>query len=74
MLRPLRDVRKARQKPAHSLDDTAFDHGVINAQRDTLRDVAKSLETIRYFSQSHPAVRAAGWQPPGYLERDWLWL
>ncbi|WP_311211036.1 MULTISPECIES: hypothetical protein [unclassified Aeromicrobium] len=73
VLDPLRQVRKERQVPAHKLADTVADGNVVNRQRDLLRDVAFSLDAIRLFAQTHPAVRSAAWEPPPYLN-NWQWL
>jgi len=73
ILEPLRRVRAERQAPAHKIEDTVTDRNVVNRQRDLLRDIASSLDAIRFFVQTHPAVRAYGWAPPDYLDR-WRWL
>lgn len=70
VLKPLRQVRKERQAPAHKIADTVTDGNVVNKQRDLLRDIAYSLDAIRAFVQSHPAVRSAAWEPPKYLACD----
>lgn len=73
VLEPLRQVRKERQAPAHKIADTVTDANVVNRQRDLLRDIAYSLDAIRAFVQTHPAVSSAGWEPPKYLG-NWQWL
>jgi hypothetical protein len=73
VLEPLRQVRKERQAPAHKIADTVTDGNVVNRQRDLLRDIAFSLDAIRAFVQTHPAVRSAGWKLPKYLD-NWRWL
>lgn len=73
VLEPLRQVRKERQAPAHKIADTVTDGNVVNRQRDLLRDIAYSLDAVRAFVQTHPAVRSAGWKPPRYLN-SWQWL
>lgn len=73
VLQPLREVRKERQSPAHRIEDTTSDAGIVNRQRDRLRDIADSLHGIRVFVQTHPKVRAAGWEPPDFID-NWRLL
>lgn len=73
VLQPLREVRKERQSPAHRIEDTTSDAGIVNRQRDLLRDIADSLHGIRVFVQTHPKVRAADWEPPDFID-NWRLL
>lgn len=47
---------------------------MVNAQRDLLRGISESLDTIRVFLQSHPKVQESEWLPPAQLEGDWFRL
>ncbi|MCW2814888.1 MAG: hypothetical protein JWN84_2343 [Nocardioides sp.] len=73
VLEPLREVRKARQAPAHKISDTASDSNVVNRQRDLVRHIADALHGVRVFVQTHPKVRAADWKPPDCID-NWRWL
>ena len=73
VLQPLRDVRKQRQKPAHSSADPMTDRSVFKRQRVLAAEVTGSLEALRVFASRHPKVKAAGWEAPDYLD-DWLTL
>lgn len=73
VLKPLRDVRKQRQRPAHSAVDPLTDRSVFHRQRVVLGAVAGSLEALRVFLSRHPKVRAASWKAEDYLD-DWLTL
>ena len=55
ILKPLRDVREARQKPAHSLRKNITDKTFINKQIALLEQVTRSLRSLQAFLQSHPA-------------------
>lgn len=70
--RPLRDVRKQRQKPAHATAEPLTDRTVFEKQRKLLADIAVSLQATRRLLQRHPKVRAAGWEP-SHLD-DWWTL
>ncbi|WP_410669443.1 hypothetical protein [Amycolatopsis sp. cmx-4-68] len=60
-LKPLREVRQARQKPAHSLRKNITDQTFVHKQIDLLRQVGNSLQSLREFWQSHPDNE--DWQP-----------
>lgn len=61
-LKPLRDVRDARQKPAHVLRTNVTDRTFIRKQRDLMHDVDEVLMNIRQWLSSHPQNR--GWKEP----------
>lgn len=68
-LKPLRDVRTARQKPAHALRTNVTDHNFIRKQRDLLHDVDEVLINIRQWLSSHPRNR--GWEEPWRDAKDY---
>ena len=59
-LKPLREVRTARQKPAHALRTNITDKTFVHRQIDLLRDVNEVLLNIRQWLSSHPKNR--GWE------------
>lgn len=73
VFQPLRDVRKQRQKPAHDNSDHVTDTTIYGKQRQTLNDVADSLDAIRHHLSTHPKAKQAGWAAEEYLD-DWLVL
>lgn len=73
VMKPLRDVRRLRQVPAHAIAEPVTDSGVFARQRELLRDVAGSLGALRWFMSRHPKVVAAGWEP-GEADSPWLTL
>jgi hypothetical protein len=62
VLRPLRAVRSARQKPAHALRKNVTDKTFVHRQVDLLHDVNESLLAMRYWLASHPKNRES-WKP-----------
>lgn len=57
VMKPLREVRTARQKPAHALRTNVTDRTFIRKQRDLLHDVNEVLINIRQWLSSHPRNR-----------------
>ena len=73
VLKPLRDVRSARSKPAHALRKNISDVNLVRRQAELLREVTASVEALRRFWQEHPRNR--DWEPSDELataERLWL--
>jgi len=68
VLAPLREVRRARQRPAHALRTNVTDRTFVHRQVDLLERVNESLELLRRFWQTHPANR--DWKEPDYAARD----
>jgi hypothetical protein len=61
VLKPLRDVRQARQRPAHALRTNVTDKTFVHKQIALLEQVVGSLLTLRGFWQAHPKNNA--WEP-----------
>ena len=68
-LKPLRQVRAARQKPAHAQRTNLTDRTFILKQRDLLHDVDEVLINIRRWLSSHPQNR--GWEEPWPGAKDY---
>jgi hypothetical protein len=54
VLKPLKEVRKERQKPAHALVVAATDATITAQQRDLLNNIAGALHLLRQLLQQHP--------------------
>ncbi len=54
-LKPLKDIRKARQRPAHALNKNITDRTFIRRQITLLHDVNETLVSIRKWLATHPA-------------------
>ncbi len=57
LFRTLRRVRKLRQKPAHAVDEDAFDQRYFREQRLLVMDSYNAVRTIRLALANHPSVR-----------------
>ncbi|WP_433194347.1 hypothetical protein ACQP1G_37160 [Nocardia sp. CA-107356] len=68
VLKPLRDVRQARQRPAHAIGGNITDVTFIHKQASLLEQVTLSLENFRRFWQSHPLN--SDWEEPEYAKID----
>ncbi len=73
VLKSLRDVRAARQKPAHAIRKNITDADFIRRQAELLRDVEASVRELRWLWQSHPKNQS--WIEPSHMKdakRYWL--
>lgn len=61
-LAPLREVRKARQAPAHKLRRNITDRTFVRRQLNLLADINQTLVGVRDWLSTHPANR--GWTHP----------
>lgn len=68
VLRPFREVRRLRQKPAHTLTTNVTKHTFVHHQASLLQEVTNSLEQLRRFWQTHPANKS--WQEPEFAAID----
>lgn len=64
VMRPLREVRSARQRPAHSLRTNITDKTFVHRQVALLEDVNGTLTGLRDWLSSHP--RNVGWTASGW--------
>ncbi len=67
-----RDVRKARNRPAHNAENNEFDQKYIIAQRDLLSKAHNAVACLRIILQQHP--EATNYKPPEYLDNLEVWL
>jgi hypothetical protein len=66
IVRPLKQVRRERQKPAHELTVAKTDATITAQQRDVLGEIGGALHLLRQVLQHHPAAR--GWVAPEHLD------
>lgn len=57
IMKPLKKVRKERQKPAHKVIDDKYDPSLIQIQKDIMEGCYLSLRSIRKNIQTHPKAR-----------------
>lgn len=65
IMKPLFEVRAARQKPAHTLRVNTKDNQLTRKQVQLMEDINYSLECLRRFWQKHPLTKS--WEEPDYL-------
>ena len=58
LLSGFKKVRKLRQKPAHKLEDNAFDQSLFREQRELVIAAYQAVRTIRLMLVNHPACRS----------------
>lgn len=68
VLKPFKDVRKLRQKPAHAQEANVVDNALLHKQVSVLQEVTKALYALRAFWQSHRTNRE--WTEPSYVAKD----
>jgi hypothetical protein len=68
IIRPLRDVRRLRQTPAHAHTADEFSDSFYKLRRDMLWRVFNSLSNIRGALKSHPKARSV--EVPDWLDND----
>jgi hypothetical protein len=56
MLATFREVRKLRQRPAHTTDDNVFDLTYYEQQRELMERAYRAILTLRLVITSHPAL------------------
>ena len=57
IIKPLRNIRKIRQKPAHELTSNKYDINLYKEQNDLMHDTYTAIRAIRLFFNNHPLVR-----------------
>lgn len=68
ILEPMRQVRRARARPAHALRENVNDRTFVRRQVELMQRVNLSLEKLRSFWQTHPANQ--DWEAPEYVADD----
>jgi hypothetical protein len=71
LMNGLREVRKLRQKPAHTLREDEFDQAYIHQQRDLMKKAYLSVRTLRLVFANHPASRTI--EVPEWLFKGDVW-
>lgn len=66
-LAPMREIRSARQIPAHALRRNVTDVTLIHRQVDLMERVNMMIRGLRHFWQTHPANSA--WEEPDHIRR-----
>lgn len=57
IIKPLKNIRKIRQKPAHELTSNKYDIALYKEQHDLMNDTYTAIRAIRLSFNNHPLVR-----------------
>jgi hypothetical protein len=66
VLKPLREVRSARQKPAHAIRTNITNTNFVRRQAELMQEVQGSIRQLRWFWETHP--RNKDWSEPQHME------
>lgn len=65
IIKPLKNIRKIRQKPAHELTSNKYDISLYHEQADLMNKTYSAIRGIRLFFANHPLAKNVG--VPEYL-------
>lgn len=71
MFRNFRAVRRIRQRPAHQIEDDAFDQRYVAEQRDLISRGYGAVHTLRMVLENHPLAR--GYEVPDHIRNALVW-
>jgi hypothetical protein len=66
-----KSIRKARNRPAHNIDDNVFDQKYFREQRKLIIDAYTALRTLRLILANNPAVNSVN--VPDWLYKGEIW-
>jgi hypothetical protein len=73
VMKAFREIRKLRQKPAHSVNENEFDQKYFHLQRDLIIRAYEAMRVLRMIFQSHPLVVEADIKIPKWLDEGKIW-
>lgn len=70
IIKPLKNIRKIRQIPAHELYDNVYDISIYEKQKKLMENIYIALKAIRHLFMGHPLAKIV--KIPKYLleEKD----
>lgn len=68
-----RNIRKKRQRPAHSVDEDVFDQEIFKEQRLMLMSACRTLRTLRLILESYAEVRGLELEISRYVREGKIW-
>lgn len=71
MINTFKEIRQLRQRPAHIIDDDAFDQKYVKQQRELIRKAYSGIRLIRLIFENHPNVK--GYKVPDYIKSGKIW-
>jgi hypothetical protein len=66
-----KEVRRLRQRPAHTVDDDRFDQDYYHQQRELIVRAYKAVRLLRLLLENCPEVR--GYEVPEVLRKGKIW-
>lgn len=73
MIESFKEVRKKRQKPAHAVDENAFDQTYFHDQRRLIMCAYTGVRTLRMMLENHPRVRVSDIEVHPVLREGKIW-
>lgn len=70
ILEPLKEVRKIRQKPAHSVIKDEYDSKYINQQEHLMEHIHNALAALCFVLSTHPLVKASDYTLPQWIKEN----
>jgi hypothetical protein len=71
MFADFRAVRKERMKPAHKVEENAFDQEYVRLQRELMEQGYNAVHTLRMILENHPRARA--YEVPDHIRAAKVW-
>lgn len=71
MIETFKEIRGLRQRPAHAVNEDAFDQKYVKEQRELMKRAYGALRTLRLILANHPKVK--GYQVPEWLQSGTIW-
>jgi len=71
-LKPLRELRRMRQLPAHSISDNIYDQKYYKLQKNLIVKLFESITGIRYILMSHPLIKETHFEK--FKNKYEIWL
>lgn len=71
MVRTFKTIRQIRQRPAHAIDDNAFNQEYFQRQRDLIIKAYQGVRLLRLIFANHPSVK--GYKIPDWLQSGKIW-
>ena len=68
-----REVRKLRQRPAHSVNENEFNQKYFKEQRELIIKAYEAMNVLRMVLQTHPLVAEANIKIPKWLDEGKIW-
>lgn len=68
LLKPFKNIRRERQRPAHKIYENKYDVKFIELQKEMITNSYNSIRALRQIFEQHPEV--ADYNSPAWLDQD----